>query len=79
MTLSWGMDAAEPHGYEECSGRGYCDKSSAKCVCMPGFEGVACNRSASRKNLSGKSAHSPRLFLQSLAQINALDTVFAYH
>lgn len=32
------------HAEVECSNRGTCDHSSGECKCMPGFEGLACNR-----------------------------------
>lgn len=34
------------HGLAECSRMGLCDRVSGQCMCRPGFEGSACERSA---------------------------------
>ena len=38
------MNAENPHGYEECSGAGLCDRASGQCQCFAGFSGYACQR-----------------------------------
>jgi len=32
------------HAYAECSNKGFCERSSAECSCLPGYEGSACQR-----------------------------------
>jgi len=38
------------HQHEECSGRGSCNEEIGSCECMPGFTGIACERSKFRPN-----------------------------
>jgi hypothetical protein len=33
------------HQPAECSNRGHCNTQTGQCECMPGYEGLACNRS----------------------------------
>lgn len=33
------------HQPAECSNRGHCNTKTGQCECMPGYEGLACNRS----------------------------------
>jgi hypothetical protein len=37
----------------ECSDGGLCDRTSGNCVCFPGYEGSACQRTACENNCSG--------------------------
>jgi len=37
----------------ECSDKGMCDRGSGKCQCEPGFEGIACQRTACPEGCSG--------------------------
>ena len=39
------------HARVECSNMGICDRTSGLCVCRPGFEGAACERSEWRRRL----------------------------
>lgn len=34
------------HEYVECSNKGDCNRDTGKCVCIPGYEGSACQRTA---------------------------------
>lgn len=43
----------EPHYYEECSGKGTCDREKGVCECLEGFEGKSCNRLACAEGCSG--------------------------
>ncbi|ETV84349.1 hypothetical protein, variant [Aphanomyces astaci] len=37
----------------ECSGRGLCNRTSGTCLCVPGYEGNACQRTSCPNNCSG--------------------------
>lgn len=43
----------EPHYYEECSGKGTCDREKGVCECLEGFEGKSCNRLSCAEGCSG--------------------------
>ena len=43
----WAAAGDEAHFYAECSGKGACDRKSGACYCYAGFDGAACQRSAS--------------------------------
>ena len=34
------------HDYAECSNKGLCDRKSGQCDCLPGYDGVACQRAS---------------------------------
>jgi hypothetical protein len=43
----------EAHFYQECSNKGFCDRSSGECECLDGYEGVACERMSCPEGCSG--------------------------
>merc|ERR1711964_906670 len=49
-----GMASNFDHGDEvECSDGGICDTSTGECVCFPGYEGSACQRTSCPNSCSG--------------------------
>ncbi len=34
------------HEYVECSNKGKCDRRLGDCICLPGYDGSACQRAA---------------------------------
>ena len=50
QSLYYGVARAAPlvgagvHLFEECAGRGSCNRGTGLCACFPGFEGAACQR-----------------------------------
>jgi len=45
--------ANEGHAYMECSNKGLCDRAIGECVCFPGYEGSACQRTVCPNKCSG--------------------------
>jgi len=43
----------EAHFYAECSNKGFCNRKSGECECLPGYEGVGCERMACANDCSG--------------------------
>jgi len=41
------------HGLAECSNKGHCDYDTGTCLCVPGFEGKACERMSCSMNCNG--------------------------
>ena len=50
--ISTATDTAHAEG-TECSNRGICDRSTGKCTCQVGFEGLACERMKCPTGCSG--------------------------
>ena len=48
-----GSDSNSAHQLVECSGRGICDNTQGACVCLPGYTGVACQRTVCPADCSG--------------------------
>jgi hypothetical protein len=48
-----GSDSNTAHQLIECSGRGSCDNTAGKCMCLPGYTGVACQRTVCPNDCSG--------------------------
>jgi len=48
-----GSDSNSAHQLIECSGRGQCDNAAGTCVCLPGYTGVACQRTVCPADCSG--------------------------
>jgi hypothetical protein len=48
-----GSDSNSAHQLVECSGRGICDNTQGACVCLPGYTGVACQRTVCPGDCSG--------------------------
>ena len=40
------------HSIMECSNRGICDRVTGTCGCLPGFEGLACERTTCESDCS---------------------------
>jgi hypothetical protein len=38
------------HDYMECSNKGLCDREKGQCECLPGYDGVACQRASCPSN-----------------------------
>ena len=38
------------HDYMECSNKGLCDRDKGQCECLPGYDGVACQRASCPSN-----------------------------
>lgn len=53
------------HPLAECSNKGLCDRKQGVCNCFPGYEGVACQRTACVNDCSGRGECYP---LRILAQ-----------
>ena len=39
------------HDYMECSNKGLCDRERGECECLPGYDGVACQRASCPSNV----------------------------
>lgn len=48
-----GTQSGEAHFFEECSGRGKCNRASGECRCAAGFTGSACQRQECPSGCSG--------------------------
>lgn len=52
--VAWGgVDESGNHPVLQCSGRGTCDSRTGACVCDPGYEGIACQRTSCPASCSG--------------------------
>jgi len=40
------------HDYMECSNKGLCDREKGECECLPGYDGVACQRASCPSNVN---------------------------
>lgn len=40
------------HDYMECSNKGLCDRERGQCECLPGYDGVACQRASCPSNVN---------------------------
>ena len=56
------------HDYMECSNKGLCDREKGQCECLPGYDGVACQRASCPSNAesitpgSGMDSNSNKAF-----------------
>jgi len=55
------------HPWVECSNKGNCDRKSGACVCYPGYDGVACQRTICPNNCNDKGTCWPEKHLASKA------------
>lgn len=46
-------DKGQHHNYQECAGRGICNRESGDCECFPGYEGKGCQRTVCPNLCSG--------------------------
>ena len=60
------------HAMAECSNMGLCDRTTGKCTCRTGFEGVACQRTSCKDACSGRGAC---VSLKELAPLRASDSL----
>jgi hypothetical protein len=43
------------HQYAECSNKGLCDRTLGECMCLPGYEGAACQRASCPSQLASSN------------------------
>jgi hypothetical protein len=64
--ISWIGDvvtANNLHPVEECSNKGTCDRSTGSCMCFPGYEGIACQRTICPNNCNDRGSCWPEKLL----------------
>jgi len=66
-----GVLANTAHYYMECSNKGLCDRTTATCKCLPGYEGSSCQRASCPSSTEGMcSGHGT---CQTIEEIASLD------
>jgi len=60
--------------FAECSDRGVCDRNTGKCMCLPGYEGKACQRTTCPNSCSGNGICKT---LHEIAKLNSENTEWA--
>ena len=48
------VNSNDLHPWTECSNKGMCDRESGYCECFPGYEGIACQRTACPDDCNGQ-------------------------
>jgi len=57
------VNANDLHPWAECSNKGICDREKATCICFPGYDGIACQRSTCPMNCNNRGTCWPEKHL----------------
>lgn len=66
------------HAMAECSNMGNCDRSTGKCVCAPGFDGIACQRTKCPSNCNGHGQCVSLKMMNYYKTDNGIDATISY-